>query len=301
MEIGSRIKALREARGLTLEQVGDFVGVNKATIQRYEIGNIDIKRNVAIKLAECLGTSPSYIMGWTDDPLAGVTSAAPAALSPRLQALADALDQLNEEGQKVPVRSLDGFYDFKYSSVTSRSRRDSLGGYIALDIETAGLKATDAILEVSAVLFSDFVPQSIFTSLVRPSGPIPAAATKVNGITDDMVVSAPYFWQILPSLQAFVGNRPLVGHNLSFDLKFLYRRGFDVQPKQKLYDTLEISQRHLKRANDSGTNDWDVLDHKLETVCKYYGIYIDGAHRSASDAFATGLLFARLVEDRTRP
>lgn len=100
MEIGSRIKALREARGLTLEQVGDFVGVNKATIQRYEIGNIDIKRNVAIKLAECLGTSPSYIMGWTDDPLACSTSTPPVALSPQFQALADALDHLNEDGQE---------------------------------------------------------------------------------------------------------------------------------------------------------------------------------------------------------
>ena len=68
MDIGSRLKELREARGLTLEQVGSYVGVNKATVQRYEIGNIDIKRNVAIKLAECLGTSPSYIMGWTDNP-----------------------------------------------------------------------------------------------------------------------------------------------------------------------------------------------------------------------------------------
>lgn len=100
MDIGSRIKALREARGLTLEQVGDFVGVNKATVQRYEIGNIDIKRNVAIKLAECLGTSPSYIMGWTDDRLSGVTSTTLAALPPHLQALADALDQLNEDGQE---------------------------------------------------------------------------------------------------------------------------------------------------------------------------------------------------------
>ena len=100
MDIGSRIKALRESHGLTLEQVGDFIGVNKATVQRYEIGNIDIKRNIAIKLAECLGTSPSYIMGWTDDPLAGVTSAVPAVLPPQLQALADALDQLNDEGQE---------------------------------------------------------------------------------------------------------------------------------------------------------------------------------------------------------
>lgn len=67
MDIGSRIKALREIRGLTLEQVGSYVGVNKATVQRYESGNIDIKRNVAIKLAECLGVSPGYIMGW-DEP-----------------------------------------------------------------------------------------------------------------------------------------------------------------------------------------------------------------------------------------
>lgn len=100
MDIGSRIKSLREARGLTLEQVGDFIGVNKATVQRYEVGNIDIKRNVAIKLAECLCTSPSYIMGWTDDPLSGVTSSAPTTLSPQLQALSSALDQLNDEGRE---------------------------------------------------------------------------------------------------------------------------------------------------------------------------------------------------------
>ena len=34
MDIGSKIKALREARGLALEQVGSYIGVNKATVQR---------------------------------------------------------------------------------------------------------------------------------------------------------------------------------------------------------------------------------------------------------------------------
>lgn len=205
------------------------------------------------------------------------------------------------DGAKVPVRSLDGYYELKYTNITARSQRDALGGYVAIDIETSGLKATDAILEVSAVLFSDFVPQSIYTTFVRPSGPIPASATKINGITDDMVASAPYFWQILPGLQSFIGSRPIVGHNLPFDLKFLYRRGFDIQPKQKLFDTLEISQRTLKKANSECTNSFDVFDHKLKTVCEYYGIYIDNAHRSSADAFAAGLLFAHLVEDRTRP
>ena len=53
-------------RGLTLEQVGDYIGVKKTTIQRYETEEIDIKRTAAIKLAEILNTNPSYIMGWTD-------------------------------------------------------------------------------------------------------------------------------------------------------------------------------------------------------------------------------------------
>ncbi len=51
---------------MTLDQIGTYLGVNKATVQRYENGTIDIKRNVAIKLAEILQTTPAYIMGWDD-------------------------------------------------------------------------------------------------------------------------------------------------------------------------------------------------------------------------------------------
>ena len=68
INIGDRIKTLREARDLTLEQVGEYLGVSKATVQRYECGNIDIKRRIAIKLAEILHTTPAYIMGWVDTP-----------------------------------------------------------------------------------------------------------------------------------------------------------------------------------------------------------------------------------------
>lgn len=66
MTIGERLKSRRESLGLTLEQVGDYIGVGRATVQRYESNAIDIKRTVAIKLAEILKTTPSYIMGWDD-------------------------------------------------------------------------------------------------------------------------------------------------------------------------------------------------------------------------------------------
>lgn len=66
MNIGQRIKSLRESNGLTQEELGKAIGVNKATVNRYETGVIDIKRTVAIKLAEALHTSPAYLMGWEE-------------------------------------------------------------------------------------------------------------------------------------------------------------------------------------------------------------------------------------------
>ena len=67
MEIGHRIKYLRELKKLTQEELGKIIGVNKATVNRYETGIIDIKRTTAIKLAEVFDVSPAYIMGWDEE------------------------------------------------------------------------------------------------------------------------------------------------------------------------------------------------------------------------------------------
>lgn len=69
MNVGKRIKAAREKQGLTLEQVGNYLGVTKTTVMRYETGEVGIKRNTAIKLANILKTTPAYIMGWEEQEL----------------------------------------------------------------------------------------------------------------------------------------------------------------------------------------------------------------------------------------
>lgn len=66
MNIGHRIKQLRELKNLTQEELGKIIGVNKATINRYETGIIDIKRTTAIKLANVFGVTPAYIVGWEE-------------------------------------------------------------------------------------------------------------------------------------------------------------------------------------------------------------------------------------------
>ena len=67
-EMGSRIRDLRLAAGLTQEQLGDMVGLQKSAIAKYENGKTEnMKRSVIKKMAEVLGVSPAYLMGFEED------------------------------------------------------------------------------------------------------------------------------------------------------------------------------------------------------------------------------------------
>lgn len=68
MEMGERIKRLRIERGMTQEELGKAVGLQRAAINKYEKGIVEnIKRTTIIKLAEVLRTTPSYLVGYEDD------------------------------------------------------------------------------------------------------------------------------------------------------------------------------------------------------------------------------------------
>lgn len=96
-----RLRQRRLDMGLTLEEVGAPIGISRSAVNKYERGVIkNVYTSVVEGFASVLRCSPGYLMGWTDDPLSGVTSSAPTTLSPQLQALSSALDQLNDEGRE---------------------------------------------------------------------------------------------------------------------------------------------------------------------------------------------------------
>ena len=67
MEVGTRIRALRTARGLTQEEPGKLLGVKKAAVQKYENGSVEnLKRATVLKLSEIFDVSPSYLMGFDE-------------------------------------------------------------------------------------------------------------------------------------------------------------------------------------------------------------------------------------------
>lgn len=68
MNMGERIRALRLDRGLTLQGLGDLVGVGASTVRKWETGFIEnVRADKIQKLATALNTTAAYLMGWEDD------------------------------------------------------------------------------------------------------------------------------------------------------------------------------------------------------------------------------------------
>lgn len=68
MDMGQKIKELREKKGMTLEELGNKVGVGKSTVRKWETGMIaNMRRDKISKLAKALNVEPSYLMGWDDN------------------------------------------------------------------------------------------------------------------------------------------------------------------------------------------------------------------------------------------
>lgn len=70
MTMGDRIHYLRTEQRLTLQELGDKVGVGASTVRKWETGFIkNLRTDKMQKLAEALDTSIDYLMGWTDNSI----------------------------------------------------------------------------------------------------------------------------------------------------------------------------------------------------------------------------------------
>lgn len=75
MRIGERIKQRRLELGYTADALAKLLNKNRATIYRYENGDIEnMPIDVLEPLAKALNTTPAYLMGWQESHKASVTS-----------------------------------------------------------------------------------------------------------------------------------------------------------------------------------------------------------------------------------
>ena len=160
--------------------------------------------------------------------------------------------------------------------------------YVVIDIETTGLSPNNCeIIELSAIKVENNEIADTFSSLVKPTTPIPEFIQELTGITNEMVSTAPAISEILPKYLSFLGESILVGHNVTFDIDFLYhdcKEYLSCGLSNDYVDTLRISKKLIK----------SIDNHKLGTLAAHFSIPQETAHRALDDCRTTNEIFKQL-------
>lgn len=154
---------------------------------------------------------------------------------------------------------------------------------VILDFETTGLSPIDArIIEVGAIVIRGTEIVDKLSQLMYPGCSIPYFITDITGITNQMLKGKPTPEKFMPKLKKFIGNRPILAHNASFDQKFLVSEMENIGKSvdNKFLCTLKLARRLILNAPD----------YKLTTLTSHLKIKIPKdhkAHRALNDVMAT--------------
>ena len=168
--------------------------------------------------------------------------------------------------------------------------------FAVLDLETSGgsPRLGAGITEIGIVKVKGGQVLGTFQSFVDPGHSLPVFITQLTGISDEMLISAPFIDEILPTLFDFLGSADetvVVAHNSPFDLSFLKAaaKAHEMDwPDYLTVDTARLARAVLDRD--------EVINCKLSTLADFFGATTSPNHRALEDAMATVDVLHGLIE-----
>jgi len=168
--------------------------------------------------------------------------------------------------------------------------------FVVFDLETTNNPEKNykhEIIEIAGIEIAGnkINHDNVFHSLVRPPCRIQPHNYKVSGISDTMVGNAPFIWQVLPKFINFIGSDPLIGHNVSFDMRVLNEHMTDLEynkvPNISL-DTLILSKKIYKTEKS----------HSLDDIIQRLDIEQSHRerHRALGDVEYTAVIFMKFLD-----
>jgi DNA polymerase III epsilon subunit family exonuclease len=173
---------------------------------------------------------------------------------------------------------------------------------VVIDVETTGLSAFhDRIVELGIAVFENGRWTHRADYFVNPEGRVlKQEVVDVHGITTEMVMDAPPFYEIYNKIAPFLYDAVPIAYNTSFDRRFLThavtrtwpRHAFHTLPPALQLDTRWIDVNPLAR--------WCVPNlpggkYKLPKVAEHLGFDTNEAHRADADALLAGAVLLRLI------
>jgi DNA polymerase III epsilon subunit family exonuclease len=168
--------------------------------------------------------------------------------------------------------------------------------FAVLDLETSGgsPKSGAGITEIGVVKVRGGTVLGTFQSFIDPGHSLPPFITQLTGITDEMLLSAPFIDEVLPTLFEFLGTADetvLVAHNSPFDMSFLKAAALAHEypwPNYLTVDTARLARAVLERD--------EVINCKLGTLATFFNAQTSPTHRALDDAMATVDVLHGIIE-----
>lgn len=162
--------------------------------------------------------------------------------------------------------------------------------YVVLDFETTGLRAgADQIIQIGAVKYINHEVVDMMNLYVNPMRAISTRITSLTGITNDSVKNKPPIYSVIPDLIAFIEDLPIVAHNASFDMGFLYALDQYVKiPQYTVIDTLKLARKVINQTQN----------HKLTTLAQYLQIE-HNAHDALDDCLVAAKIYQYCITQST--
>lgn len=160
---------------------------------------------------------------------------------------------------------------------------------VFLDTETTGVERRDEIVDICVV---DCDGTILIDTLIKPTISIPFGATRIHGITSEMVQNAPTWKEIWPQVGAVLRDRHIGVYNADFDLRMIEQanRKYGIQwrnPSARAFCIMKLYARFYGAWNHKyGSYRWQ----KLENAGRQCNISIPNSHRAKDDT-----LLARAV------
>ena len=156
--------------------------------------------------------------------------------------------------------------------------------FVCIDLETTGLNAnSDTIIELGAVRFKGGSILDRYQTFVNPGRRIPPFIQQLTSIRPAQLERAPAFHRVADQFADFIGDLPIVGHNVAFDLGFL--RSHHLPLDNRNYNTWDLASIFLPT----------LPEYNLSALADRLGLDHSQAHRASADAEITALVFHRLL------
>ncbi len=169
--------------------------------------------------------------------------------------------------------------------------------FVVLDAETTGLRKSDRLITLGAVILRDFeidLKDTLDQLYVHEQG---TKAAEIHG--ELPIKSSRDVDQLIQEALLFIGNKIIVGHHIDFDISKMNQtiaskfKGFRIN--NNVLDTAKLLYRLHSHHYDSAVGGKSLL--QLDIACKAYDIPIENRHTALGDAYMTAQLFMNLLDE----